>query len=823
MSASLNNKLRNARNLLQNGDAAAALAICAEILAKAPRNPEALALRGIAALMTGAPAEAARDLRQALVAAPRDGTVLEYLGLALLNLGEFAEAETLLQRASTLAGAPPSVWMRLGMAMLHGGRANDALTPLRHALQLAPGHPDCLLSLGQALATTGDRTAAVAQFEAVLQAVPGHPDALFNLGVLELGTGDLAAARRYFEAVLSAHPRHADAMVNLAIVMERQGDIPAAAQRLEQALALVPAHPHAHSNLGRLRLASGRHADARRHFEAALAVMPTLPAALEGMGAVSRAQGLHAAAAHWYELLLAQDATDALAWSLRADSLLQTGKLDEAETAAGKALALNPALAQPYGVLAQRSIMRGHLDAAIATLEQGIEHTSNAALLGLLVHQARHMCDWERWSSTWPRLAPRITAEEDCGSPFALLCEDASPAQQLAYTRHWAQQRFGTAARIAPPARNRVAAGERLRIGYFSSDFQEHPAAYLVTELLELHDRSQFEIFAYSYGPASSGALRQRIIAAVDQFVDIAREPDDAVVERIRNDGIDILIDLKGYTVGDRLEIMAQRPSPVQMTWLGYPGTTGTDFIDYLIADPVIIQPGEEHSCSEQVLRMPHCYQPTDRQRIIAEPLTRAAYGLPAQALVFCCFNQTFKITPEVFAVWLRLLKAVPDSVLWLLDGNRWATANLRAIAAAAGIATERLVFAPRIALAEHLARYYVADLALDTFPYTSHTTASDALWCGCPLVALRGDTFPARVSASILTACGLPDLITTTLLQYEQKLRELATDPVALVGTRTRVAAARTNSPFFDTTAFTQDLERLLLEAHATKVNSRA
>jgi protein O-GlcNAc transferase len=823
MSASLNNKLRQARKLLQEGAITGALALCAEILAKTPRNPEALTLRGIAALMSGAYADAARDLRQALATAPRDGTVLEYLGLALLNLGEFAEAETLLQRASTLAGAPASVWLRLGMAMFHQGRAADAITPLRHAHKLAPDNPDCLLSLGQALATTGDRSAAVAQFETLLQFAPGHPDALFNLGVIELGTGNLSIARSHFESVLSAHPRHSDAMVNLAIVMEQQGSQASAAEQLEQALDVMPAHPHAHVNLGRLRLAAGRPADARRHFEAALKVMPALPAALEGMGAVSRAQGLHAAAAHWYERLLALDPGDALACALRADSLLQTGKLDDAETCANTALTLNPALAQPYGVLAQRNIMLGHLDAAIAILEQGIERSGNAALLGLLVHQARHTCDWDRWRTTWSALAPRITAGEDCGSPFALLCENISPAQQLAYTRRWAQQRFGAATAAAPPARDRSATGERLRIAYFSSDFQEHPAAYLVTELLELHDHSRFETFAYSYGPPSTGALRRRIIDAVDHFVDIAHEADDAVVERIRGDNIDILIDLKGYTVGDRLEIMARRPSPVQVTWLGYPGTTGTDFIDYLIADPFIIPPGEENTCSERVVRMPHCYQPTDRKRVIAESLTRAEYGLPEHGPVFCCFNQTFKITPDMFALWLRVLDAVPGSVLWLAESNRWATANLKAVAQSAGIAVERLVFAPRMPLAEHLARYRVADLALDTFPYTSHTTASDALWCGCPLVALYGDSFPARVSASILTACGLPDLVVDTLEAYERKLRELATDASALPGIRSRVAAAREHSLLFDTAAFTRDFEKKLIAMHTVANNRKA
>lgn len=822
MSASLNNRLHKARQCLHNGDVAAALALCSEILAKAPRNPDALMLRGIACLMNNQPAEAAGDFRLALATMPGDGALLEYLGLALLSLGSFAEAEPVLQRACALAGAPASAWMRLGLAQLHQGRANDAVSALQQALQRAPGQPDCLLNLGQALAASGDRAAAAAQFEALLQSVPGHPDALFNLGVLELEAGDAAAARRRFEAVLARDQGHSDARVNLAITLEQTGDSEAAEHQLKQVLAIAPAHPHAHGSLGRLLLTQGRHADARRHFEAALSAQPGLPAALEGLGSVSRRQSRHAEAAHWFGLLLEREPDDAAGWAQRADSLLQIGKLDEAAASAERALALDPARAQAHAVLAQRLIVLGELGPAVELLEQGVERTGDAALLSLLTHQSRHICDWTRWRRSWAQLAPRLSGDEDCGSPFTLLCEDIDAPLLIDYTRRWAKRRFGASVMPAPALR-RIEPGTRLRIGYLSADFQEHPAAYLITEMLERHDHSRFEIFAYSYGPASSGIMRQRIVAAVDHFIDIAWDTDDAAVARIRKDAIDILIDLKGYTVADRIEIMAQRPSPVQLTWLGYPGSTGTDFIDGLIADPQIIRPGEEHSCSEQVLRMPHCYQPTDRRRVIAEPLARPDYGLPEDALVFCCFNQTFKITPEVFAVWLRLLAAVPGSVLWLVDASRWATANLRKAAEASGVDAQRLIFAPRKPLAEHLARYRIADLALDTYPYTSHTTASDALWCGCPLVALRGDTFPARVSASILTVAGMPDLIAGSLAEYEQIILRLAGDRPALENLRARVQAARENSPLFDTEAFARDFEQLLLDHHAAMANKRA
>ncbi len=821
MSASLNNKLRHARDLLQGGDVPGAQALCAEILGRAPRNPEALTLRGIAALMQGAAADAARDFRQALVATPGDGAVLEYLGLALLHLSAFNEAEQFLRRASAISNAPASVWMRLGIAMLRQGRGQEALTPLQRAVAMAPHDTDCLLNLGQAMSAAGDQAGAEKQFSMVLAAVPDHPDALFNLGVLRLQADDLTRARTLFTESLHAAPRSTDAMVNLAIVMEREGATSDASRMLERALALEPGHSHAHTNLGRLLFTEKRPGEARVHYEAALAANPALTPALEGLGMVCNAQGRYSEAVHHLRAATRHDPANAMTWAALAENLLQMGDLPAADMAAQKAGALAPEMPWPYSLRAQLRMLGGELDAAVTLLEDGYEKSANTPLLGTLAHLCRQMCDWERWQRTWNALRPLVIAGEDGGTPFALLSEDLSARELLEYTQRWAQRRFGAAdnSTQALPART---AGARLRIGYFSSDFQEHPAAYLITEVLERHDRNRFEVFAYSYGPHDDGLMRKRIIAAVDHFIDIAWEPDDLAIERIRKDQIDILVDLKGYTVGDRLGIMAQRVSPVQVTWLGYPGTTGTDFIDYLIADPYILPPDSNTGCSERIARMPHCYQPTDRRRVIAEPLTRTEYGLPDNAFVFCCFNQTFKITPDIFAAWLRLLNTVPDSVLWLVDANRWATANLRRAASASGIAENRLVFAPRLPLSQHLARYRVADLALDTFPYTSHTTASDALWCGCPLVALCGGTFPARVSASILAACGLPDLITGSIAAYEQKICELAISPAALNDIKMRVAAARDSAPLFDTAAFTHDLETLFLDMHAGTTGDR-
>ncbi len=423
----------------------------------------------------------------------------------------------------------------------------------------------------------------------------------------------------------------------------------------------------------------------------------------------------------------------------------------------------------------------------------------------------------------WEEIARRLDREADLGSPFWMLLEATTPEQQLDYTRRWANAQFGTSSGTSSGTSNGKRrsgnAGDRpaeipgrprrVRVGYLSSEFHEHAIAYLLAGVLEAHDRSHFEIHAYSYGPEDHSPMRARLRQACEHFIDIAREPDDAVVRRIEADALDILVDLKGYTMGARSAILARRPCPVQVNWLGYPGTLGASFIDCLIADGYVIPPGRESAYSERVVRLNHCWQSNDRKRPVAEPLARSEHGLPEPGFVFCCFAQAVKITPDIFARWMSLLRTVPGSVLWLAEDNARATQALKEAACAHGIAPERVVFSPRVPFARHLARYRVADLALDTFPYTSHSTASDALWCGCPLVALSGATFAARVSGSILTHAGLPDLITGSLDDYERLAHALATDSQRLEDVRSRVAAAQTSS-LFDAESFARDLERL-------------
>ncbi len=440
------------------------------------------------------------------------------------------------------------------------------------------------------------------------------------------------------------------------------------------------------------------------------------------------------------------------------------------------------------------------LQQAIA-LHEAARSQVSAELLGGLLSARTQLCDWQDRDALLARVlhAP--------GSPpniFELLWQPVAPARlKRAAEAHAASLRPPP----APPLL-RAAGTDRLRVGYLSADFHQHATAYLIAEVLERHDRARFDILAYSTGPDDGSAMRARLAAAVGHFHDCAALPDRALAERIAADGLDLLVDLKGWTRDGRVQALAYRPAPLQASWLGFPGTLGADWIDYAIVDSILAPPGSEAQFTESLLRLPHCYQPNDRQRAIGDTPGRAEAGLPEHALVLACFCQAAKITPAVFAAWMRALAALPDAVLWLLQPLPAAAANLQREAAARGIDPARILFAPKLPLDRHLARYRLVDLALDTTPYGSHTTASDALWAGCPQLAITGDSFAARVSTSIVAAAGVPELAAPDLPTHEAMILRLGRDATARAALRAKLAAARHIAPLWDTPRFVQHLE---------------
>ncbi|HQT25662.1 MAG TPA: hypothetical protein PLK99_03585, partial [Burkholderiales bacterium] len=354
----------------------------------------------------------------------------------------------------------------------------------------------------------------------------------------------------------------------------------------------------------------------------------------------------------------------------------------------------------------------------------------------------------------------------------------------------------------------------KIRLGYISADFREHPVSQLMVEVFETHDRSRFHVTAYSYTSDDGSAMRRRVEGAFDEFVDIGALSFEEAARRICGDGIDILVDLTGYTRGNRSGILALRPAPVQVTYIGFLGTMGADFIDYLIADPFLIRQGEEIHYTEKIACL-ESYQANDSKCLIGRTPSRMECGLPENGIVFCSFNQTFKITQDIFDVWMRLLREMPGSVFWLFSSNSLASQNLKREAQIRGVSPERLVFAERVPLAQHLGRLKCADIFLDNLPYNAGTTASNALWAGLPVITCTGETFSSRMAGSLLTALGVPELITDTLEHYHDLALELARDGEKLVRIRERIDKNRDIMPLFDTERFTRNLEHAFVEMH--------
>lgn len=524
-----------------------------------------------------------------------------------------------------------------------------------------------------------------------------------------------------------------------------------------------------------------------------------------------------------------------LGWTLRA--------LDRREEALAQyqaAVALNPGLVEAHNNLGVMHHDRGELDAAIghyrAVLARQPEHLESRrnlaaalralgrteealaefeALLGfapghpyatlMAAQSKRELCRWENWDATLTEVRDVAARHAGAFSPFILFSWPIPPEVLLTWAARYAARAMPP---IPPPAPS-ATAKSKLRIGYISADFRAHVLASVIPEVFELHDREGFEIYAYSTGFNDAGPERQRFERIVDVFRDISALADDGAAETIRRDGIDILVDLTAFTGNIRHGIPARRPAPLQINWLGYPGTSGSPVIDYLFSDAFTIPPGAEKNYSEKIIRLPGVSQPQDRTRAVAAPLARADYGLPEKGFVFCCFNHVQKLSPDVFAAWMEILRQVPGSVLWLRADKGEVEANLRGAAQSRGIAPERLVFAGKTPdLAAHLARYRVADLALDTFPYTSHTTANDALGLGCPLITMAGDTFASRVAGAILTSLGLPDLVHASLAAMRDHAVRLATEPEARADIKARLAAGAKTAVHFDTPRFVRNLE---------------
>jgi protein O-GlcNAc transferase len=584
-------------------------------------------------------------------------------------------------------------------------------------------------------------------------------------------------------------------------------------EQLELAIQRAPYDPELHYDLGNLLLQHGHAAAAENSFRNALSLAPGHPQILLQLGNALSAQGRYADSATQFKASLSADSAQLAAHYNLGNALRELGHPEQAAVSYRAALKLDPCDADTHNNLGNVLREMGRLDEALACYREALrlDPKLHHARMHLL-HQRQHVCDWAGMDAEIAEIR-RLVLEEPVAqiSPFAFLAlPGTTAAEQRLCAEHWVENRLGQLVQDGKllAYANSKADKTRLRIGYLSADFRQHPLALLATDLMELHDRKSFEVHGYSYGPNDHTPTRLRWERAFDHFRDIRDLSMHEAAERIHTDGIDILVDLTGFTQSSRSGIMALRPAPIQVNWLGFPGTMGAPFVDYLISDGFITPPDQAQHYSEQLVLLPDTYQPNNRERPQATIPSRAECGLPEDAFVFCCFNQTFKIMPQMFDIWMRLLKSTPRSVLWLLECNLWAKVNLQREARARDVEPSRLLFAPRVPIEQHLARHRCADLFLDTLPYNAHTTTSDALWMGLPVLTCAGDTFAGRVAGSLLYAAGMPELVTDTLADYETKALYLVTHWEELQALREKLQLTCTSMPLFDTEYFTRQLE---------------
>jgi predicted O-linked N-acetylglucosamine transferase (SPINDLY family)/ADP-heptose:LPS heptosyltransferase len=705
---------------------------------------------------------------------------------------------------------PVDIDARLRQAVLahQQGQLSEAEAGYVDVLRLDPKNPDALHYLGVLRAQQGSFEGAVRYISLALKEQPNSADACCNLANALAQLNRRAEAVECYDKALSFKPDYFDALYYRGSILQVLGRHDEALASFDKALAINPNHASANYKRGIVLATMQRHIEAIASYGAAVAIQPSHVNALINRGiALAALHRFEEALASYDDALAhASDRTDAL--NHRAIALIRLGRYADAIATYDRALAIKPD--DPDALFNLGSALRGlgRYEEAAANYEKVLDvNPGMKYALGLAAYSRAHICDWKHRQAAEQRIVEELRSGKNVCQPFHLLGISSSPADQQ-------RSAIGYARDALPQIPRPLWTGERyehkrIRVAYVSADFRDHPIAYLIAGLIELHDRLKFETIGISLGPDSPSSIRSRLKKSFDRFIDAGARSDQQIATLLREMEIDVAVDLMGFTRHSRPGILAHRPAPVQVSYLGYPGTAGASFIDYILADEIVVPQDHQQYFTEKVVYLPDSYLVSDSKRRIARQTpSRTEAELPKHGFVFCCFNNSYKITPGCFDVWMRLLRQVEGSVLWLREGNAAAVRNLQREAEERGIARERLVFAGRVAMADHLARHRLADLFLDTVPYNAHTTASDSLWAGLPVLTCLGPAFAGRVAASLLTAVGLPELITHSMGEYEALALKLATQPALLQSIKDNLAQRRLTAPLFGTDRFRRNIE---------------
>jgi predicted O-linked N-acetylglucosamine transferase (SPINDLY family) len=645
----------------------------------------------------------------------------------------------------------------------------------------------------------------------ILRRDSAHAGALNLMGAIAGRRGDAAAAAGYFGRAVEGAPDNARYVFNLSEVQRLKGELTPALEGYSRAISLAPDLLDAYRHGALAAREMCRRAETLGNGAVATFARTRASYYMSALGLQCEAEGRIAEAEAAYREAVEIDGGNADALINYGGLLFTLGRLDEAAAALVQACEYAPEISDAHTGLAIVLARQLHEDEALQVYRRGLKLPDpSSEAYAQYVRLKQKVCDWRELDIELDQVT-EIVRRGGKVLPFLLLGMSDQPDLHQRCARIWSEQ-FAV-----PPARRLGLAprrsGGRMRIGFLSGDFRIHPMASLMPELFERFDRARCEIIGYSIGPDDGSALR-RLEKSFDRFADLRALSDEDAARLIAADGVDILVDLMGYTDHARPRILAFRPAPVQAGYLCYAGTLGADFIDYLLADAMVVPPDQQAFYDEKLVYLPHCYLASDTRREIAHATpARAQCGLPETGFVFCCFNNSFKISRAMFDVWMRLLHAVRGSVLWLLESSPLQTVNLQREAASHGIEPSRLVFAPWLDGPEHLARQRLADLFLDTLPYNAHTTGNDALLAGLPVLTCLGRGFAGRVAASQLRALGIPELVTESLTNYEAAALLLAQAPEELAGLRQRVEAGRRTAPLFDMARLARDIETAFTE----------
>jgi protein O-GlcNAc transferase len=764
-----------------------------------PISPiEDLLQRALTLHRSGATAEAAAGYSEVLRADPANADAHYYLAMISCHQGCFAEGAELARKS--LVGNPrhSRAYVLLGRALNALEQHEEALASFERAIALAPDLAQAHGNRADVLSQLGRNAEAIHSYDRALSLAPDSTKDWFNRGVLLVAVGQLGEAVASFDRVVTGTADFAQAQLWRAKVLS---DLHRDDEALESIRAALEAEPDlAEAWLGQANLLEklDRYEEGLAALDRAVELKPDLAEAWIGRGNIFNRQNRYDEAFAAYDRALAIKSNLGEGWLGRGNVFSRLKQYEEAAAAYEKALLLKPDLAEAW-------LGRGNVftefrryDEAFAAYDKAVSlkpylnYVAGARLSSKLL-----ICDWTDLDAEVERLLATVRDGKPASTPFTILGVPSTPADQLQCAASFVQDQPSFAAMW----RGEIYSHTRIRVAYLSADFHDSAMGNLLAGLFEQHDRSRFEVSAISFGPEQNSPMRNRLKKAFEHFIDVRQESDQEIADLVRRLEVDIAVDLMGFTKSNRLNVLARRPAPIQVNYLGYPGTMGAGYMDYILADPTVIPDDQRAFYREAVVRVPESYFVNDNRRVISEHTpTRRECGLPDKGFVFCCFNNSYKITPKMFDVWMRLLKATENSVLWLFQASSAAAANLRWEAERRGVSPDRLIFARKADAADHLARHRLADLVIDTLPYNAHTTACDALWVGVPVLTCIGTTFVGRVAASLLKASGLDELITQSVGEYEALALKLARDSSFLASFAERIAQNRNRCALFDT-----------------------